>query len=65
MLLFKTRIKELLFFAVYYRQISGNIKMKNNKTDTSFVVPDGRKDLANKTGIDFIIFILKFLENNL
>ena len=45
------------FIASYYRQVSADIKMKNNKNKTSFVNPEGPKAWANKTGINFIIFI--------
>ena len=37
--------------------------MKNYKIETSFVSPDGPKALAYKTGINFMIFILMFVEN--
>ena len=33
------------------------------KTKTSFVRPEGPNVMANKTGIKFMIFILKFVEN--
>ena len=37
--------------------------MKNYKFKTSFVIPEGSKTLLNKTGVNFIIFILIFMEN--
>ena len=40
--------------ASYYRQLSKDIKMKNYKTKTSFVIPKGLVQ-ANTTGMIFII----------
>ncbi len=37
--------------------------MKNYKIKMSFVRPEGPKDRTNKTGFNFIIFILIFVEN--
>ena len=45
-----------LFITSNYRQLSTDIK-------TSFVSPKRPKDRANKTGINFTIFILLFIEN--
>ncbi len=47
-------ILEYIFIASYYRQLSMNIKMKNDKIKTYG---------ANKTGINVLIFILSFVEN--
>ena len=55
--------QEYIFIASYYRQLSADIKMKNNKIKTSFVSREGLKAQADKTGIKFRIFILIFVEN--
>ena len=47
----------------YYKQISVDIKMKNYNIKTSFVGPEGMKAWAYKTGINFMIFLFKFVEN--
>ena len=47
----------------YYRQPSGDIKMKNHKIKNSFVSPEGLNAQAYKTGIDFMFFISIFVEN--
>ena len=49
--------------ASYNRQLSEDIKMKNYRIKTSFVSPEGPKTRANKTGINFMIFILIFVVN--
>ena len=38
------RIEEWLSIALYYRQLSADIKMKNLKIKTSFVRPKGPKE---------------------
>ena len=48
----------LMVVATFYRQLSTDIKMKKYKFKTSFVNTEGPKSRANKTGINFIIFIL-------
>ena len=48
------------FIALYYRQLSVDIKMTNFKIKTRFVNPERPKARANKT---YIIFILIFVEN--
>ena len=50
----------ILFMASYYRQLSADIKMINYKIKTSFVRLDGQQ----KTRINFMIFILIFVENS-
>ena len=42
-------------------QLSADTKMKNYKSKTSFVSPEGPK--GNNTGFNFMIFILEFEEN--
>ena len=37
--------------------------MKNYKINSIFVGPEGPKGRSSKTGIDFIIFILLFVDN--
>ena len=49
--------------ASYYRQLSEDSKIKNYRIKTSFVSPERPKELANKTGSDFMIFIFRFVEN--
>ena len=44
----------MLFIALYYRQLSTDIKIKNHK-----ILPLG----ANKTGFNFKIFVSVFVEN--
>ena len=39
------------------------IKMKNNKIKTSFGSIEGTKAWTNKTGIEFVISVLIYLEN--
>ena len=39
--------------------------MKNYKNKPSFVSPEGSKATANKTGINFMFFILIFVKNSL
>ena len=39
-----------------------DIKMKNYQTKTNFVIPQGLTARANKTGINFMIFIVIFVE---
>ncbi len=39
--------------------------MKNFKIKTSFVSREGPKARADKTGINFMIFVLIFVENSL
>ena len=53
----------IYFIALYYRQLSVVIKMKNFKIKTRFVNPERPKVRANKTDTIFIIFILIFVEN--
>ena len=53
-------VVEQLFIACYYRQFSKDIK---DKIKASFVSPEGLKDQTNKTDIDFLVFILVFVEN--
>ncbi len=48
---------------MYYRQLSADIKMKKYKIQTSFACQEGPEARTNKTGIDFIIFILLLVEN--
>ena len=48
--------------ASYYRQFFAEIKRKNYKIKTSFIIPERPKTKANKTGINFMIFILIFVE---
>ena len=50
----------ILFMASYYRQLSADIKMINYKNKISNVRLDGQQ----KTGINFMIFILIFVENS-
>ncbi len=47
-------------YALYYRQLYADIKMKIFRIKTS-----PRPQGTNKTGIDFIIFILILAENSL
>ncbi len=54
---------EYIFIASYYRQLSADKKMKKFKIKTSFVSRKGTKARADKTGINFMIFILIFVEN--
>ena len=54
---------QYLFIALYYRQLSAYIKMKNFKIITSFVNPEGQKFRANKTYINPMIYILIFVES--
>ena len=56
----KRTCKEQLFLALYYKQFSTDIKIKNYKTKNSFVSPEVPKARANQTGIKSMIFILKF-----
>ncbi len=55
--------KEWLFIALYYRQLSTDIRMKNYKIKTSFVNLRGSRSLANKSGINLMIFILLIVKN--
>ena len=55
--------KYQLFIASYHRQLSVDIKMKNHNIKTSFVSHEGPNARANKTGINFMNFILTFVEN--
>ena len=52
-----------LNFVSYYRQLSVDIEMKNHKINTNFVSLEGPKARANKSGINFMILILIFVEN--
>ena len=53
----------IVIIASYYRQLSADMKMKNFKTKTSFCKPEGPKAQGNKTGINFMMIILMFVEN--
>ena len=55
--------QQYLFDSSYYGQLSVDIKIKNLKIKTSFVNPKGPKVQANQTAINFMIFILIFVEN--
>ena len=46
-----------MYIASYYRQLSADIKMKNYKIKTSLVRPEGSNARANKTCINFMIFL--------
>ena len=48
----------IVFIVSYYRQLSEDVKIKNDKIKTSFVSP---KFL--KTGINFMSYTLVFVEN--
>ena len=48
-------------FKKYSRQFSAFIKI-NHKMKTNFVRPEGPKAQDNKTGFDYMIFILIFVE---
>ena len=48
----------IVFIALFYRQLSADIKMKNDMVKTSFVSPEKKKSLANKTAIDITIFFV-------
>ncbi len=50
---------------MYNRHLSTDIKMKNYKIKTIFVSPEGPEARANKTGINFMIFISIFVDNSL
>ena len=50
-----------LFIIASYRQISPNFEMKNYKIKINFVSPEMPKARANKTGFNFIIWILIFV----
>ena len=52
--------QKLLFIALYYKQLSVDIKMKNYEFKTSFVNPEWQKVRSNKTGINFMINISPF-----
>ena len=52
----------IVIFASYYRQLSADIKMKNNKIKICFVGNAGPKVRAYKTGNNFMIFNLIFME---
>ena len=45
------------------RQLSAYNKIRNYGIKTSFVSPEGLKARANKIGINFMVFIVTFLEN--
>ena len=47
----------MLFIALYYRQLSADIKIKSFKIKVSFVSPEWRKAWDNKTGINLMILI--------
>ena len=47
-----------MIIVVYNRQLSTDIKNKNCKIKTRFVSPERPNAHANKTGINFVIFIL-------
>ena len=49
----------------WYKTVSADINMKNQKIKTSVVKPEGPKAKVSKTGIDFMIFILIFVKNSL
>ena len=53
-------VKKKLLFALYYRQLSADINIKKLK----IVSTEGQKVQANKTCINFMIFILLFVENS-
>ena len=46
-----------------YRQLSVDIKIKYYRIKASIASPEGPMVWANKTGINFMIFILMFMEN--
>ena len=50
-------------YRIVFRQVTADIKRKKYKIKTSFVRPEELKARANKTGLNFIIFILIFMEN--
>ena len=56
-------IDNWFFSASNYRQLSTDIKMKNDKIKFSFVKPEGPNAQDNKTGINFMIYISISVEN--
>ena len=52
--------KVLNFEVNMKKQLAADIKMKYYLTKVSYVSPKGPKARADKTGITFMIFILKF-----
>ena len=60
--LFGQKVQIILYNSSYYRQFSADIKVKNNKINQFFIL-QRPKAYANKTGINLMIFILKFEEN--
>ena len=52
-----------MFNASYYRQLSLDIEIINYENKRSFVRPEKPKAQANKTGINFMLFILTFVDN--
>ena len=52
---------QYLFITLYYRQLSADIKMLNNKIKTSFFRYKWLEAHANKTVIEMMIFSLIFV----
>ena len=49
--------------SLYYGQLFADIRMENYKIETSSISPEGPKYRTNKTGPNFMIFILIFVEH--
>ena len=50
-------------YSIVLREHSANVKMKNFKIKNNFVKFDRQNARANQTSINFMIFILLFVEN--